>query len=165
MPPASTAASEIPLLHVVVGLISTVLLGFGVLPLLDYAKKSMPLPPPNEATAEQWSKLVSGNEGGAVLGHLERFLFFAVFLAGAPLAAGAWLAFKVASKWNAWENILAIPSKLDGIEDLDFLNARRHWGSHVLMTFLIGTAYNLICGLLGAALAGHLNQILKSFGF
>jgi hypothetical protein len=159
------AATVIPLSHVLIGLVVTILLGFGVSPVMDYAKKSMHLPPPSEATADQWSQLMKGRESGAVLGWLERFMFFAAFLAGADIAVAAWLAFKVASKWNAWENVITVPKALEGVSELDFLIARRAWGSHVLMTFLIGTAYNVVAGLLGAATARHIDQIKGALGF
>jgi hypothetical protein len=64
------------------------------------ALKSMPLTPPNGADPRQqaqWQELTRGNEGGAVLGWLERLMFFAAVAAGASIAVGAWLAFKVAS--------------------------------------------------------------------
>jgi hypothetical protein len=89
-----------PISNVLAGLIVTVLLGF-VLPfVMKIAKKSMPLTPPNGADPRQqaqWQELTRGNEGGAVLGWLERLMFFAAFAAGASIAVGAWLAFKVAS--------------------------------------------------------------------
>lgn len=154
--------------HLIAGLLVTILLGFGVRPLLSRATESMPPIPPSEASEkqkQQWKELVAGNEGGAVLGWLERLMFFAAFIADAPIAVGAWLAFKVASKWQAWTSIISVPSKIEGFNDeLDFLIARRRWGSHLLITFLIGTAYNVLAGMVGAAVALHWEQIFKLIG-
>ncbi len=147
------------------GLAVTVLLGFGVRPLLDAAVKSTPLLPPGEASEKrkaQWLELMKGTEGGVTLGWLERFIFFAAFVSKAEIAVAAWLAFKVASKWNAWTNVIAVPDKIVDLDDLDFLIARRRWGSHVLMTFLIGTAYNIIAGMLGAAVVLHWSEIITA---
>jgi hypothetical protein len=157
----------IPFLHIIVGLLITVALGLLVPHVLAYAGKSISLDPPSGASDEQkreWKKLMKGNESGAVLGFLERLIFFAAFFAQAHIAVAAWLAFKVASKWNAWENVIAIPDKLEGIENLSFLVARRNWGSHVLMTFLIGTACNILAGLLGASVATHWTYVSASLG-
>ena len=63
------------------------------------------------------------------------------------------LAFKVASKWNAWTNIIAVPKELPGLDPLEYLAARRKWGSRVLVTFLVGTLANVLAGYFGAAVA------------
>jgi len=141
----------------------TILLGLGVAALGEgvpyifrIATKSMLRNPPaqaDESQRQQWEELMQGDEGGRVLGYLERLIFFGAFLAGAPLLVGVWLAFKVASKWEAWTNIIAVPKELQGIDTLDFLIARRRWGQHVLMTFLIGTAFNVLVAMIGAAVA------------
>jgi hypothetical protein len=149
------------ILQVIFGLVATLLLGLAVKPLLDYAKKSMPLPPPSEGTATQWAAVTGGNEGGRYLGHLERLLFFCAFMAGAEAVVAGWLAFKVASKWNVWTNVVAVPKELPGIEPLDYLVARRSWGSHVLMTFLLGTLANVLAAFLGVLVARHGYLALK----
>jgi hypothetical protein len=150
------------LIDVILGLLVTILLGFVVSPLLEYTKKSMPLPPPNDSLAVQWGKLVSSNESGRVLGHLERLLFFGAFLAGAEVVIAGWLAFKVASKWNAWTNVIAVPKEVAGIDSMDLLIARRHWGSRILMTFLVGTLANVIAGYVGVVVVRHGYAITKS---
>ncbi len=78
---------------------------------------------------------------------------------------GAWLAFKVASKWNAWTNITAVPKQVEGMADLDFAIGRRRWASHVLTTFLVGTACNICVGMLGAAVARYFGQLSKVIGY
>ena len=150
------------LVQILVGLLATFLLGLTVKPLLKHAKKSMPLPPPNGALAAEWSRVVSGNEGGRVLGHLERFLFFCAFFANADAVVAGWLAFKVASKWNAWTNVVSVPKDIAGVDPIGFLIARRSWASHLLMTFLIGTLANVIAGFLGVMVARHGYALAKS---
>ncbi len=69
---------SLSLSHVIAGLSVTTLLGFGVPFLFKLATRSMSLSPPSEATdkqKQQWNELVRGNEGGAILGCLERFMF------------------------------------------------------------------------------------------
>lgn len=144
--------------QVLIGLLAMLILGLGVKPLMDYAKRSMHLPPPSARLKAQWVALTKGNEGGRVLGYLERFLFFGAFWAEAQIVVGAWLAFKVASKWNAWSNIVAVPQAIEGLDPIDYLIARRSWGSHLLMTFLIGTLSNLIIGFLAV-------EIGRALGF
>jgi hypothetical protein len=136
--------------HVLIGLIANFLLGYGTKWLKDAASRSIKLEPPTKELEEQWKDLTSGNEGGAYLGYLERLLFFGAFYNEAPVVIAAWLAFKVASKWNAWTNVISPPQAINGIDDLKYLIARRRWGSHVLVTFLVGTLANLIFGYLGA---------------
>jgi uncharacterized membrane protein len=80
---------------------------------------------------------------------LERLLYFGAFWNKEPLIITAWLAFKLASKWNVWTNVIAVPGKINQIDPLDYLIARRKWGSHLLLTFLIGTLSNLILAYVG----------------
>jgi len=120
-----------PLSQIAVGLLITLLLGFGAKPLLRQATKSMsPLRPPSAALTDQWAILTSASEGGAMLGWLERFIFFVALWAEAHILIGAWLAFKVASKWQAWSNVISVPNSIEGLDPIDFLIARRSWGSH-----------------------------------
>src|SRR5262245_41151999 len=99
---------SLPLSSVIAGFLVTLALGFGAGPYVRWAGKSSTELPDGapEKQKLQWKELTSGGEGGAFIGWLERFMFFGAFLTeSAPLAVGAWLTFKVASKWNAWTNI------------------------------------------------------------
>lgn len=153
------------LVQILVGLLVTLSLGLIVKPLLKHAKKSMKLPPPNSTLTDEWARVVSGNEGGRVLGHLERFLFFCAFFANADAVVAGWLAFKVASKWNAWTNVVCVPKDIAGVHPIGFLIARRSWASHLLMTFLIGTLANVIAGFLGVMVARHGYALARSLLF
>ncbi|WCM49126.1 hypothetical protein OH720_19205 [Pseudomonas sp. WJP1] len=154
-----------PLAHLVqilAGLVVTFLLGLTVKPLLTHATKSMSLPPPSSALASEWVRVVSKNEGGSVLGPLERFLFFCAFLVNADVVVAGWLAFKVASKWNVWTNIVSVPKDIPDIDPIGFLIARRSWASHLLVTFLVGTLANVIAGFLGVVVARHGYAVVMS---
>jgi hypothetical protein len=150
----------IDIFNIGVGLIIIFLLGLGVGPLIDCAKKSIRLEPPNKSLAESWKKLVKGNEGGKLLGNLERVIYFGAFWIGKPVIIGSWLAFKVATKWNAWSNIISVPKHIENVDPLDYLNARRRWGSQLLMTFLIGTAANIIISFVGVLLGKNAHNYL-----
>jgi hypothetical protein len=120
----------------------------------------------SEEHKRQWNELTSGNEGGEFIGRLERFMFFAALLfENGPLLIGGWLAFKVASKWNAWTNITAVPREIKGESDMDAAIGRRRWSSHVLTTFLVGTGYNVCAALVGAAVTRSLWQLPKLVGY
>lgn len=135
--------------QVLIGLVASFVLGFAVPRLLKSVQKEIPLIPPSEKTKKKWEELTAGNEGGCILGNLERLLFFGAFWIDAPSVVAAWLAFKVASKWNAWTNVISVPKTLSGINELEYLVARRRWGSQLLVTFLVGTLSNVIIGFLG----------------
>lgn len=148
--------------QVLIGLLTVYVLGLGVGPLIKYAQQTEPLSAPTEALKEKWAALTSGDEGGKILGKLERLAFFGAFWIDAPIFVGAWLAFKVASKWNAWSNVISVPKKISGIDELDYVIARRRWGSQVLMTFLIGTLSNIIIGFVGVVVGRYGHELVRS---
>lgn len=92
----------------------------------------------------------SENTGNQMLGWLERIVFFGSFWARAETLVAGWLVFKVGSKWEAWQNIMKVPQENMVPGDI-LANVRfRHaWGSRLLQRFLLGTLYNILCGLLG----------------
>ena len=64
--------------NVLIGLVVTVVLGFGVGFLVRHVGDSIgPLPPPSIETANQWAILVAQKTGGSWIGHVERPIFFA----------------------------------------------------------------------------------------
>jgi len=130
--------------NAVLGLLALAIFGQGAKPLLQHVKKSYSLQPPSEPLREKWAALTQGDNAGALLGHLERIALFVAFWFDASAIVAAWLAFKVASKWNAWSNVISVPKAIPGIDELDYLIARRRWGSQVLMSFLIGTLFNVL---------------------
>ena len=150
-------------LQVLIGLIVVLLLGYGVRPLMDLAKKEVPLTAPDGVPEGKWSDLTAGNEAGRIIGTLERFFFFGAFWVDAPSAIGVWLALKVASKWNVWRNVVALPDKLDDVKPLDYAIARRRWSSHLLITFFVGTLANLLIGFLGVVVGRHGIETVRAF--
>jgi len=149
---------------VIFGLLVTLGLGLGARRYIEWATRSLALELPPTASDEhrrRWRELTDGGEGGAAIGWLERFMFFGAFVTeAAPLVIGSWLAFKVASKWKAWTDITTAPKQVEGISELDLAIGRRRWASHVLTTFLVGTAYNILAGMAGAAAARSFSTLI-----
>jgi hypothetical protein len=88
-------------------------------------------------------------EPGFLLGVFERILFFSAIWLHSLEVVGGWLAFKVASKWAIYEHIIAFPQSLVGVNDVDYLIARRQWAAQRLMRFLIGTIANVLLAFSG----------------
>jgi hypothetical protein len=121
--------------------------------------------PPDGITKDDWDKVTDDKkveEPGKWLGTFERILiFFAVWIQKYEIIAG-WFAFKVASKWEVWSNIVKVPESLPESKDnksmLSYLRARRAWGARILSRFLIGTITNI---LIGSIVAYVIKYILK----
>jgi hypothetical protein len=96
------------------GLIVAFLLGLVVRPILEYT------------TGQD---IVGRGAGGKWLGLLERFFSFAIFWLEAYGSLAAWLTFKVASKWEAWSNVVRVPSDLPDVDKIDYFRARNQLGS------------------------------------
>jgi hypothetical protein len=126
-----------------VGLVVTALLG---LLCRLFLKVSVTVELPKEF--EAWEPAQKGG-GGSDLGLLERLLFFAALWQDAHVIAGAWLAFKVAAKWAAWQHIAKIPETFQGEDDKKYLQARFLLSSNLLGRFLNGTLYNIFCAGVG----------------
>jgi hypothetical protein len=88
-------------------------------------------------------------KGGCFLGFLERTVYFLAMMVGVSQFIGAWLAFKVASKWQVWTTITKVDPVLDELN----LGTRRRWQSHVLQSFLIGSLLNILYAGLGILIA------------
>jgi hypothetical protein len=134
----------------VCGGIIALLVQLGVSPLLHFALR---LPGPS-ALDSLW-KLRAAGGSGRWLGRLEYILFFVSAWADAHLLAGAWLAFKLGSKWSSWQHIVRV-SESDG-GDLADRNAAGTW---ITTRFLLGTLWNLLAGGLGAFVAKRLMLLL-----
>ena len=148
--------------QIIIGLLTVFLLGLTVGPLVKHVQTIIPLHAPNEALKEKWMLLTEGNEGGWVLGNLERLLFLGAFWIQSPAVIAAWLAFKVATKWNAWSNVISVPKALPSVDEVEYLIARRRWGSQLLTTFLVGTLSNVIIGFLGYLIGHHGYELARS---
>jgi len=110
--------------------------------------------PPEGVPVEKWQEILAGNPPAAKwLGILESLLAYGSILAletNASLVVAGWLAFKVASKWESWQNISRVPESLDGASPVDFLRARRQWSTTLYLRFLVGTLLNIMFGFLVA---------------
>ena len=124
-------------------------------------KAAAPAPPPNNTLTYKWVSLTADDANGRILGHLERLLFFIAIWQQAHVVVGAWLAFKVASKWNVWSNLIALPKELPTVDQIDYLIARRKWGAQTLMRFLIGTLYNIVAALVAVSVGKHLLELVS----
>jgi hypothetical protein len=102
--------------------------------------------PPRGADRYVWREIVATQavEGGKWLGRFERVIFFLSILTDTPALAAGWLAFKVASKWEAWANVHKVPEAIEGVDPLDFLRARTALGSSTYQRFLVGTMADLL---------------------
>lgn len=80
------------------------------------------------------------NPYGYVLGICEAIIFMATFAFGIAIGA-AWLAFKVASKWQSWSILAkAKDPEVEKLATVEEISRQYH-------NFLVGTAANIIVGL------------------
>ncbi|MEW5980257.1 MAG: hypothetical protein AB1898_31065 [Acidobacteriota bacterium] len=135
-------------LRIVLAGLVTVLLGFTVGPLLEFATSRLRPRPPTGIAPVKWNEIIAREEAGAWIGLLERFVALASFWIPAYSIIGGWLAFKLAAKWEAWANIVKVPSSLPKIPEFDYFRSRRQLGSYILSRFLLGTLSNVLIGLL-----------------
>ena len=99
-----------------------------------------------------WKALSAGSQmPGRVIGILEMIIGAIAAWTASYALVGGWLAFKVASKWQSWSNIVKIPNELKGLDGVDYLRCRRLWSDKIMTRFLIGTGVNILAG----ALAGY----------
>jgi hypothetical protein len=99
---------------------------------------------------------------GSWIGFLERTLALISAWTGQYELLGGWFAFKVASKWETYANVLRLPDEINGIDELDYLRARRAWGSRVAMRFLAGSATNAIIGICAAGFGKWIGPIIAA---
>jgi len=141
------------------GLFVTLLLGLYTTRMNERLKKFQP-----QTGTELWRRL-GGSEAEREmtrrLGLLEQGLFFASFVVGEYILIGAMLAFKLASKWQVWQQIVKVPEKLDYIygfdntldginNELDYFLFRNWWATQTSSRFIIGTFCNLLAAFIGS---------------
>lgn len=131
------------LLAIATGVALATVLGCGVRSLLDIAAPKPRAPEP--FSCEQWAQLIESS-GGPWIGALERYLSFAAFWTGNPTVILGWLTFKLAAKWEAWKNVVQVPSALAQVDELKWFVIRRVLSAHLLSRFLIGTLVNVLIG-------------------
>ncbi len=150
------------LIEFIIGLVLLVLLGFFVRPFL----KAVIAEPtaPEGLKEEDWKKIVERSPGGAWIGLFERIISLVAFwdVQHTIVIIGAWLAFKVAAKWEVWKNVVQVPNTLEGVQDLKWYQARNALGSWLLVRFLVGTLVNVLIGALAAYAGLHSSEIIKA---
>jgi hypothetical protein len=103
---------------------------------------------PNRERWEAWESATKNQHtrpSGLLLGFLESILLFVALWSNAHLVVGAWLAFKLAAKWEAWSHIvLSNAADLPFDDKLKSLWVRHRWGVQLLRRFLIGTLWIII---------------------
>src|SRR5450759_5009275 len=132
-------AMHIKLLGAALGLVATLLLGFGVKRAIGTVK--VEVPSPNGVDPKEWNSAMQpmGVETGMwLLGVLEQIIYFISLWVGAYLVIGGWLAFKLASKWQVWQHIVKFPiDKVPSIKPLEIFRVSNALGSRLLSKFLI----------------------------
>ena len=135
--------------HAIIGLVVTVVLGFGVGCLVRRVGDSIgSLPPPSEETANQWATLVAQNTGGFWIGHIERLIFFASLWIQTWPILSSWLIFKLGFYWQS-ANFTKFPDSSPDKKEADYLIAKRQLGNHHVATVLVGTGANIVAALIG----------------
>jgi hypothetical protein len=99
-----------------------------------------------------WNEHTRVDDGGDWLGFLERTLFFGAFWIGAVSIVAAWLAFKLASKWEVWKNVVRVPVDIEGGQSAEWFSATHTFGSWILQRFWIGTLLNVLLAMLAVGL-------------
>lgn len=122
-------------------------------------QEGLPLSAPSAAIEKKWADLTTDpkeDKSGAILGDLERVLFYLAFWLDAQEIIAGWFALKVASKWEAWGTTGRLPEALEGIDALNYAISRRRWASQRLMSFLVGTITNVLAAFGGFVIAKHI---------
>ena len=146
-------------IQIIVAVLLTAFFGLGVRHFLERVTRDIELPPPKKVKPEDWKKVYKpGKDQLATkwMGVLERFVFLAGFWLETPAIIAGWLAFKVATKWEVWKNIVQVPATL-GEDEVSYLQSRSAWGSWVFIRVLIGTLANLLIALV----ATYLGQLVR----
>jgi len=137
-------------------LLFLILVLFPIEAVLNYLRDRIQVPRPrglSRADIATWTQIANtpGPAGGRWIGALERAFLFLAILASVPTLLIAWLAFKVATKWEVWTNLYRVPDKLPRLNQMDFFLARTRLGARVFQRFMVGTLFNL-----GSALVAYL---------
>ena len=113
---------------------------------------------------KKWITLaqLDSEKGSRYLGYLERTILFLSLAIGKYEIAGGWLAFKLAAKWQSWDQVVQIPQKLSPLmDDVQFLHVRHIWGTRLLNTFLVGTAANIVAAFIGQIFSVVINFLIN----
>ena len=143
-------------LQIAIGFLFTLVTGFAVAPFLKKLRRHIDVPavsadPESEAA---WRKLRELPKlSGTWIGIFERLIFFSALVIGSWETIGIWIAFKAAARWKARNHVGHIPGTVNGVDPPQWDCARRVWATQEYMTFIVGTAANLLLASTGAAIA------------
>ena len=137
--------------------------------LIDKAAKLDNRSYPEIISKDEWDEIIKRPSGGVLVGIIERLIFLAAFWnEGYMLIIPAWLAFKVAAKWESWKNIIQVPHALNTQEEdkeplkrLQYLKVRNDWGTYLLTRFMVGTGSNLLISLLATYVGKNICLVCK----
>lgn len=149
------------------GLMFTIVAGFGVRPLLAVLRWRIPIPriSSDEVIQKLWKDLYRHpDRSGNWVGQFERVLLFFALIGPTWEVVGIWLVFKLGAKWEAWNHMGFVPDdpnrrdhegKILGeeIHLLAWARARRIWAAQGYSTFVVGTAMNLFIAAIGVFIA------------
>jgi len=108
------------------------------------------------------------NGGSRQLGTLEVLLFFTSISLREYTIAAAWLGFKVAAQWAAWQHIAQMPREtsrsnnpsMDASNVYVGLRERLRFSNNLLGRFLNGTLYNIVAAGTGGIIANVISTSL-----
>ncbi len=148
---------------VIVGILSTLILGFIVKCIFRVMTEKDKPRPPKDIDSAVWEEIIGRRDGGMWLGWIECIFSFCMFWIEAEAAIAGWFAFKVATKWEAWANIVKFPDKLNSCKDeLDLLRARSQLGAWIMSKFAIGSLLNILAGFFGSVIGHFLGPFFTS---
>ena len=137
-------ALDIKLIPFFGGLAVVIILGLGVEFFLSAFTDSVKK---DENEEDYWVKI---STAGKVIGMLESSLFYLSIIVGQTIFIGAWLAFKVAAKWETWSHIVRLPeTELENLKSKSF-EVRYSFGSWLYSRFLLGTLANIAIAVISA---------------
>ena len=118
---------------------------------VGYISRHIEVPRPPGVLSITWSAVtrIPGDDSVRLIGAADRLVAFFSIGYDKPEWLAAWLALKLAAKWDAWANIIKVPPRLEGVADLDFLRSRVSWGARTYQRFIVGTFVNVLAGILG----------------
>lgn len=109
---------------------------------------------PKGVKQREWKRVFKSPEGSlplnSIIGYVETMSYFLVFSLGNPELIGGWLAFKVASKWQVWSNIIRLPEKIAETKALSYIEAKNKIASHTLQRWFLGNILNILAGAFAA---------------
>jgi len=88
---------------------------------------------PAQIPDDVWSDMIKRTGGGPYIGSLELLLSVLAFSFGAETLVAGWLAFKLASKWAAWQHVVQVPERLSAMPDLQWHGVRSAMGNFILI--------------------------------